>query len=333
MIARLEVVASAILAAGAPLLSLPLFEQSVPACKRNRLRAASRAELAHRAFDVHPYRLQREAENRRDLVGCLTGRDPTQTFALSGAQRTLFRFLEEIGKSLARSLMIHMGEEEKGHDVGFSAACPAAITTLADDRDEAEVTRRMDRHGEALDQTEVGKVVPRFFLFCRQIVACPHGGPIEANSSVEARMIVRAMRVIKMPGGVPPRGEIERSMLVHAPSPAQILCRPADIACNELVDADLLDCVRQDVDRGIDAVRGQDLFPQLMPRLHGRLPVSEATHANPGFDASKSDQFNTGLISDATPMGFAAVPRGPTATRLRFVGMLSSTDHEQESRA
>jgi hypothetical protein len=25
-----------------------------------------------------------------------------------------------------------------------------------------------------------------------------------------------------------------------------------------------------------------------MPRLHGRLPAPEATHANPGFDASKT---------------------------------------------
>ena len=55
---------------------------------------------------------------------------------------------------------------------------------------------------------------------------------------------------------------------------------------------------------------GQDLFPQLMPRLHGRLPVSEATYANLGFDASKGDQFNTRLISDATPLGFAAVRGG-----------------------
>lgn len=308
MIVRLEVVS--FLAASAPSLSPPLFEQSVPARKRNRLRAASSAKLAHRAFDVNPYRLQRQAENRRDLIGCLSGRDPTQTFALSGAQPTLFRFLEEIGKSLTRGLVIHMSEKEKGHDVSFGAACPASIATLAHYRDEAEVTRRMDRHGEALDETKVCKVVPRLRLFRRQIVARPHGRPIEANPSVEARMVVRAMRVIKMPGVVPPGREIERSVLVHAPSSAQVLCRPADIARDKLVDADLLDSVRQDVNRGINAIRGQDLFPQLMPRLHGRLPAPEATHANPGFDASKSDQFNTGLISDATPMGFAAARMG-----------------------
>src|ERR1700735_5478441 len=107
MIARLEVVASAILAASAPSLSPPLFEQSVPARKRNCLRAARSAKLAHRAFDVNPYRLRRQAENRRDLIGCLSGRDPTQTFALSGAQPTLFRFLEVIGTSLPRGLVLH----------------------------------------------------------------------------------------------------------------------------------------------------------------------------------------------------------------------------------
>ena len=85
MIARLEVVASAILAASAPLLSLPLFEQSVPASKRNRLRSASRPKFAHCAFDINPYRLKGEAENRSDLISCLSGRDPTQTFALSRA--------------------------------------------------------------------------------------------------------------------------------------------------------------------------------------------------------------------------------------------------------
>jgi hypothetical protein len=297
------------------------LEQALTIRTRNCLTSRGRAKLAHGSLDVDPHCLLGQAKNGRDFVGRFSRGDPAEALAFSTAQEGLLGCLEELWETLACGFVIDMRKKQKRCDVGFGAPRPKTILRFAHDRNKAEVARRVNRYCEALDQTEVGQIVPSSPLLVRQIRSRPDGRPIKAHTPIEAGMIVGAVRVKEMPGFVPARGEIERSVLVHAPLAGRVLCRTSDIASDKAVDPDLDQRVGQNAYGSVNVFRGEDLFPELMPRLHDRLPTLGTPSTKAHSDASKdSIQHRVGVQCNPfwtlrrRPDGCDRQPHGPAGT-------------------
>jgi hypothetical protein len=256
--------------AGGPRSSLFHLEQSFTIREPNRLGSGVRAKLTHRALQVDFYRFPRQAKNCREFVGRFSGSDPAKALAFSTTQGRLLSPLKELRETIPNCLVIDVCKEQKGRDVGLGAPRPGAVIRLTDHRDKTKMARRVSGHRKASDQAEVGEIVPGPSLLRGEIAARSYRRPIKAHTSIKTGVIIRAVSVEEMPIPVPSAGEIEGSVLIHAPLAGRVLCRASDIACDKTTDPHLAQGVGQDAHGRVDVFRRNYLFPKLMPRTHDR---------------------------------------------------------------